>query len=86
MRLDSWMKDHNLEDGDLALMLGCASETVRRHRLGLRFPDHILLSKYIKVTKGEVTANDFYIVTLTHLNTSDISVKNNKLLKKRGRK
>lgn len=52
------LRGWTLADVATILNLGDAA-TVSRHETGRRFPEPELLERYIKLTNGEVTAEDF---------------------------
>lgn len=60
MTLEKWMKKKNLTDLEMANLIECSRSAVTMYRLGQRIPRPVLAKKIAKITKGQVTPNDFY--------------------------
>lgn len=60
MKPKTWRENHNLSQKELGDMLGFSKSHISMIESGTRFPSNKLISKYYEVTKGKVTANDFF--------------------------
>lgn len=60
MRLSDWMKAHDYSPTLFAARIGVTYETVRRYCNGDRIPRSAPMQKIVALTKGRVTAKDFY--------------------------
>jgi len=68
MKLSSYLNANGISDAEFARRIGVGRHTVGRYRLGERFPHQAILAKIHRVTKGQVTANDF--ANLSQQNTA----------------
>ncbi len=60
MKLSDWLAREGKDLNTLAAELGAPYYTTRRVLRHERMPDKALMRRIVKVTDGEVTANDFY--------------------------
>lgn len=61
--LKKYLKNNNITQKDFAELLGVDKMTLWRYVQGTRIPKPKIMQKIFELTKGEVTANDFYGVT-----------------------
>lgn len=66
MKLDTYLKEHGLSDGDFAAEVGRDRTTVLRWRRDDARPDWPALQKVLEATGGKVTPNDFLPSLTTH--------------------
>ena len=59
MKLDDWRKLRNLNQTELARLLGRTESTVSRLLNNRRRPDWATMQRIVEVTDGAVTPNDF---------------------------
>ena len=59
MKLDTYLKEHGLTDGDFAVTVGRDRTTVLRWRRDDARPDWPALQRVLEATGGLVTPNDF---------------------------
>jgi DNA-binding transcriptional regulator YdaS (Cro superfamily) len=67
MKLIDWLESNSVTIPAFAQMLGEGVETVRHWVKGRRVPRPDRMVKIVMVTRGEVTANDFF----THVSSSE---------------
>lgn len=60
MQLQSYLEEQKIRHDDFAEMLGVSEASVNRYANGKRIPAPPVMKKIAKVTKDNVTANDFY--------------------------
>lgn len=60
MKLGDWMRQKDMTDEGLSNLLGISRPAVTLYRNGKRIPKREIMASLTKVTKGKVTANDFY--------------------------
>lgn len=60
MSLSNYLQNNKLSYEDFGSLIGATATTVYRYTKGLRVPKPAIMQAISKVTKGEVTANDFY--------------------------
>lgn len=63
MKLAEWLDVSNTTDAELAHRIGTSVISVRRYLNGTRKPASVVMRKIHSVTDGEVTANDFWLLT-----------------------
>src|ERR1017187_6937829 len=71
MKLDVYLKSHDLTDARFAALVGCDRTTVMRWRRGKSQPDWGALRAIIEATSGAVTPNDF-ISLAPHQESSNV--------------
>lgn len=64
MRLHDYLKEKNLTPGEFATLIGGVSESgVRKWLRGERIPRGAAMRKILEVTRGVITAGDFFGAT-----------------------
>lgn len=59
MTLSDYLAAHKLSDASFGAAIGVKRQSVFRYRRGIRRPQWDVLATIARVTKGQVTANDF---------------------------
>lgn len=59
MKLATYLENEKMSDAAFARSIGVERQAVGRYKAGDRFPEKPILQEIYKVTKGQVTANDF---------------------------
>lgn len=63
MRLIDWMREANLDDGQVAdLVGGVSGHAVKKWKYGERIPRRAELLRLIEISSGKVSPNDFVLV------------------------
>ena len=61
MQLRDWLEEEDISLGEFAKQIGVSNASVvSRYALGHRMPRKKILQRITDVTKGQVTANDFW--------------------------
>lgn len=60
MQLRSYIEGRDIDVGDFAASIGVSRQSVWRYIHGERLPRRDVMARIAKVTKGRVTALDFY--------------------------
>lgn len=60
MQLKDWLTEEGQTLAEFGERIGRTAEAVRRYANGDRIPDRETMPKIAEVTKGRVTANDFF--------------------------
>jgi len=61
MTLLQWRKSKKMSRAELAKLLGLSNPTViYRYETGARVPRPEIMKRIVQLTKGEVSANDFF--------------------------
>lgn len=61
MKLDAYLKSQKITMEAFAVAVGVTKATISRYCRGTRKPDAALCVRINSVTRGKVTANDFYL-------------------------
>jgi transcriptional regulator with XRE-family HTH domain len=61
MKLAAYLQKNGISDEDFGQLIGVTRQAVHRYKTFERFPERSVLAEISKVTKGEVTANDFVL-------------------------
>jgi hypothetical protein len=69
MTLDEYMREQRLTNSEFGRRINVAAETVRRYRIGERWPDREQMQLIVDATAGAVTPNDFL-----QMSSSDLSL------------
>jgi hypothetical protein len=64
MKLREWMDRECISLAEMGVRIQRTAEAVRRYAAGERIPDRDTMPKIVRVTGGEVTANDFFDIDL----------------------
>lgn len=64
MTLEDYLTHAGIDRTEFADRIGVSAETVRRYIAGIRIPDKERMSRIALATDGQVTANDFFNLTL----------------------
>lgn len=59
MKLDDYLKRHDLTEAEFGAMIGISQPQVNRLRRGIRWPNRETAKAIAAATKGRVTADDF---------------------------
>lgn len=59
-KLDKWIIEHGMTNEHFGQLCNVSSVTVSRWRNERHFPLPLAMKRIIKVTKGEISPNDFY--------------------------
>lgn len=60
MKLSEYIDQNQTSIREISKKLDVSYEAVRRYAHEGRVPDSLRMKKLMKITKGQVTANDFY--------------------------
>ncbi len=60
MKLATWMHENGIDDDLLSYKMGGSVSAIQKWRLGLRIPRALQLLRFLEITAGEVTPNDFF--------------------------
>jgi hypothetical protein len=60
MKLDEYMKQHDLTDEGFGERIGKKRLTIFKYRHGLIVPGKDAMERIVSITEGRVTPNDFY--------------------------
>ena len=74
MTLPDWLHAHDLTDAAFAARIGVTRQALHRYKRGERFPHRDVLARINKVTRGEVSANDFMVLVQKHQGKSQNTV------------
>lgn len=61
MNLRDWRVSKGLTQENVGKLIGVGGVTVCRYENGERIPPREIMEQIIKLTKGEVTPNDFFV-------------------------
>lgn len=61
--LNDWLIANDIERKDFAKKLGVSTAALGRYCIGERIPERAVMVKIMKLTRGEITANDFFTVS-----------------------
>jgi len=59
MRLGEWLERENWLASDFADQVEARPSDISRYKQGYAFPRRIMMERIVKITGGQVTANDF---------------------------
>jgi len=60
MTLRDWLADNGVSNAEFGRRIDRTAEAVRRYASGERIPDRETMPMIMRVTGGEVSANDFF--------------------------
>ena len=64
MKLNDYLKTHNLTDSEFAQQFGCFPSVINRWKSGERIPRPAQMARLYEITSGVVTPADFYDLPL----------------------
>lgn len=71
-KLRAWRIEHNLSQAEMGNLIGISSVAVGRYERG-RMPEAAIMQKIIDITAGAISANDFFDLPDSVLQTSSSS-------------
>lgn len=67
MTLDQYLKDNHITQASFAASIGADQSTISRLLAGVYNPSLSLLNRIFKATGGNVTPNDFLVVSVAEI-------------------